>query len=56
MEQMACLGRTVLLSLLCLLVPFGGEGALAQEKIVEHGPYIGKLARREVVAHFTSNA
>jgi len=56
MKRIACLGRMAVLSVLCLLVPLSGESALAQEKIVEHGPYVGKLAGREVVAHFRSDA
>lgn len=56
MKQIACPGRTVLLSLLCFLVALCGEGALAQERIVDHGPYVGNLAGREVVAYFRSDA
>lgn len=56
MKRIACLGRMAVLSLLYFLLPLGSEGALAQEKIVEHGPYAGKLAGREVVAYFRSDA
>jgi hypothetical protein len=56
MKTIACVGRMVLLSLLYFLVPLGEEGALAQERIVEHGPYVGKLAGREIVARFMSDA
>jgi hypothetical protein len=56
MKPITCVGRMVLLSLLYFLVPLGDEGALAQERIVEHGPYVGKLAGRDVVARFMSDA
>lgn len=38
------------------LVALGHAGTLAQEKITEQGPYVGKLAGREVVARFSSDA
>ncbi|HEX8885166.1 MAG TPA: hypothetical protein VF797_11790 [Noviherbaspirillum sp.] len=56
MEQIASLGRMALLSFLYFLVSIADQGALAQERIGGHGPYAGKLAGRETVARFMSNA
>ncbi len=56
MKPSLSLCRLAAPGLFSCLVALGHAGTLAQEKITEQGPYVGKLAGREVVARFSSDA
>ena len=56
MKHISLLCRMALHGLFSSAVALGHAGALAQERITDHGPYVGKLAGREVVARFRSDA